>query len=155
MTDIQAMLNAFNDIAKANRSDYHLTLGELIDVLEKCEDKKVTVLVQCIGEPNTELAICNVVNSYRGYYSDLAIEFYNVQYSTKERDIVTVGDILKTLKDALHETFEGYKGGEYVMEEDTPLWLGYYGESSGLAILGVETTKHGVTLFVKDISESF
>lgn len=68
--------------------------------------------------------------SYRGYYSELCVapsvgrkmtacEFYNV------------------LANQIGQTYEGYKGGEYEMAEDTELYLATYGRT-GERIVGIE-----------------
>ena len=41
----------------------------------------------------------------------------------------TISDMLNYAKSAMGNTFEGYKGGEYTMGEDTPCWISPYGES--------------------------
>lgn len=92
---------------------YHLTLKQAIEALSKV-DPATPVLFSHGGAPGT-------VHSYRGYYSDLA--FSSVGASTVEA-------VLSDLRSALDNTYEGYKGGEFVMDEDTPLWVSEYGESS-------------------------
>ncbi len=84
------------------------------------------------------------VDSYRGYYSDLAIEFSNGSDSD-----CTVGELAKVLDNAIGETYEGYKGGEYIMNEDTKVWVSNYGESSGTAIVGVRDDDWRVLLITE------
>jgi len=69
------------------------------------------------------------VDSYRGYYKDLAIEY------GQDCDI-TVRDFHKMLMLSIGETYDGYKGGKFTMEKDTPLWVANYGKipRSGLQI---------------------
>ena len=38
---------------------------------------------------------------------------------------------------AMGAEFEGYKGGEYIMGANTPLWISEYGEASGTRIMAV------------------
>jgi hypothetical protein len=75
-------------------------------------------------------------HSYRGYYSDLALD--------SKDEPTTAGELLAILKRALGETYGGYKGGDFVMGADTPLWMASYG-STGRAIIalidGVLATK--------------
>ena len=69
-------------------------------------------------------------HSYRGYYTDLAFE---------PQEDTTVGQMLVCAKSALGQTYHGWKGGEYTMEEHTDVWLAEYGcsgETIGPVLLG-------------------
>lgn len=94
-----------------------MTLGELIATLEAA-DPDMTV-PQGIGKPH----------SYRGYYDELAFE--------PVRN-VTVRQMLADARSAVGATYDGWKGGEYTMTEDTGCWLaveGSTGESIGPVLL--------------------
>lgn len=94
-----------------------MTLKELIDFLEE-RDPSIIVPV---GFANP--------HSYRGYYERLAFE---------PKDHTTIGEMLAAAKSALNETFDGYKGGEYIMSEDVECYLadlGCTGESIGPILL--------------------
>lgn len=94
---------------RQERSATQLTLGEFISELEKHPPE--TPIIN-IGEPH----------SYRGYYSDLAFE--------KREGVRSVGELLEELKnECLNHTFEGYKGGDFIMNEDAPLWIADYGST--------------------------
>lgn len=85
-----------------------MTLGEIIDTLKKFP-------------PETSVPIgFGYPHSYRGSYADLAFE--------PEAD-TTVGEMLAAAESALGTTFEGWKGGEFTMEDFTDCWLAYQGES--------------------------
>lgn len=60
--------------------------------------------------------------SWRGDYYQLAVN---------PAKSVTVGAMIKVLEDAVGETFEGYKGGEFVMGKYTDVYLDQYGRSDG------------------------
>ena len=80
----------------------HLSLGGLIAALES-------------HDPDTRLAVgFTNPHSYRGYYEQLAFGI---------AENVTVGEMLTDARSALGETFQGWKGGDYEMDEDTPVWL--------------------------------
>ncbi len=119
--DLQKLVDSMNEVSRQTRGRYQMTLGPFIEALEnlppdlpiKCSDGTTP------GEPA----------SYRGYYSDLAFE--------PDGGDVSTGDFLAVVKTALGQTFEGYKGGDFVMAEDTPLWVSGYGMCSNLAIMGV------------------
>src|SRR5690606_36368854 len=90
------------------------------------------VIAHLVALPSTQTVERGFTHphSYRGYYEDLAFE---------PCCEVTVAHMLETARKALDQTFEGYKGGDYVMTEDTPCWLAEYG-STGLPIVLLGTT---------------
>ncbi|MFJ4828439.1 DUF6085 family protein [Streptomyces sp. NPDC088747] len=90
-----------------------MTLGELIETLAGKDPGHVLPL----GFNNP--------HSYRGSYTDLAFE--------PARNI-SVDAVLASARSALGKAFQGYKGGTYVMGEDTDVWLSPYGEASGESI---------------------
>ena len=118
--DVQKLINAMNDVTQNVRSEYHLTLGRAIEVMEKIPE---TATVRFDWE---ESFGPSKPHSYRGYYSDLA--FGTVSYE------VTADYFLDQLKESLGAVFEGYKGGMYTMDKNTPLWVADYG-SCGRAII--------------------
>lgn len=88
-----------------------MTLEQLIDELEKYD---LNIVVKH-GFTNP--------HSYRGYYDQLAFE---------PASNVSVGFMLSCAESALGAIFEGWKGGDYMMDEDTPCWLaqeGYYSDA--------------------------
>jgi hypothetical protein len=90
----------------------HFTLRELIARLEAEPDLSKRVEV---GFHNP--------HSYRGYYEQLAFE---IAYD------VTVGDMLTAARFALGATYQGWKGGDYLMSDYTETWLvRQEGESAG------------------------
>ncbi len=92
-----------------------MDLGTLIGTLEQIK-------------PDTMWVGGDSVDSYRGYYDQLAIE---------PGGEITVGEMRARLRLAVGATMTGYKGGDYLMRLDTPVWSSPYGEASGLAVVGV------------------
>lgn len=113
---MQELINELSKGWRAERSLSQMTLGRLISELEKLPQEKE---IENVCSPH----------SYRGYYSDLALE--------KGEGQRTVGSLLEQLKsECLGETFEGYKGGDFYMDEHTPMWIADYG-SCGVKIMGI------------------
>jgi hypothetical protein len=77
-------------------------------------------------------------HSYRGYYSDLAFSAGHKR---------TAGAWLRELESCLGSTFTGYKGGDFTMREDTPLWAAFYG-CCGRAI--IDLTPAGILITKED-----
>lgn len=74
------------------------------------------------------------LDSYRGYYEDLAIGF-----SLDGRCLV--GALLAECRAAVGAEYQGYKGGEYIMDEDTALWVSNWGRCGNLIVTGVDAER--------------
>lgn len=108
------------------KSENQLDLGRFIEKLEQMDpDHDVTFEFASL-EPTD-------FDSYRGYYSDLALGF--TDGATTKTPLVK--DLLTLAKEAVGKTFEGYKGGSYKMGVKTPLWVANYGQSGSTAIVDV------------------
>jgi hypothetical protein len=129
--NIQALVDSMNETARLTRADYHLTLGGLISALGPvAPDARLS---QSLGG----------AHSYRGYYSDLAFR--------PSGEITTAGALLNEARAALGQTFEGYKGGDFVMGPDTPLWVSDYDDNSGVAIMDIIEADGGVRIVTRQI----
>lgn len=134
--NMQAIIDMMSKSWRNERSRYHLTLGGLIEELEKA-DPALPIKFDTGAHPGQ-------ADSYRGYYSDLAF----APSSTP----LTAGELLKRCRSALGATFQGYKGGDFIMGADTPLWSASYGTSSdGRALMGVESRDGGLVIMTKEV----
>ena len=115
---LQAMVDGMGAQWMKDRAETQMTLGKLIAALEELP---ADMLIDGIHSPH----------SYRGYYSDLAFE--------SASDKVTAGKALEMCRGAMGRVFQGYKGGDFMMGEATPVWLAEYG-SCGLRIMDL---RHG------------
>jgi hypothetical protein len=52
--------------------------------------------------------------SYRGDYAQLGV---------RRAENVSIGDMLEVLEDALNQTMQGYKGGDFIMHEYVDVYL--------------------------------
>lgn len=118
MTDLQAMMNGWSQQWQRERVKTQLTLSGLIDQLQALPPKQPVV---GLGR----------ARSYRGYYCDLSFE--------PTEATQTAGNLLATARGCMGKSFEGYKGGDYMMGETTPLWLSPWGDASGLRLVGLNT----------------
>ena len=84
-----------------------MTLSEVITVLEKSTISRVP---KGFGRP------C----SYRGSYSSVAFE---------PTEDTTTEDMLMWCREALGSTFNGHKGGKYLMGPDTDVYIAFSGET--------------------------
>lgn len=113
------------------------TLGDLIKALEEWPDKADACRFGFGG-----LAPLGF-DSYRGYYDHLALGFQTVNTYPDP----TVQDVLNWALKADGGVFYGYKGGEFQMDRDTPVWVANSGETSDTVIVGVcPRTTHQMVL---------
>lgn len=84
-----------------------MRLGELIEYLENIDQHLVV-----------KKGFCNP-HSYRGHYEELAFQ---------PTENITVGRMLEFAKSALGNTYTGYKGGNFKMDEYTDCYIANYGE---------------------------
>ena len=78
-------------------------------------------------------------HSYRGFYDHLAFG-YELSHD------VTVGRVYSWALAAFGEVYTGYKGGEYVMNVGTPLWVANYSEAPSTAIVGLRDLGYGYVI---------
>lgn len=100
-----------------------MTLGELIKALAQFSSDTTVYFAFGRERPGH-------VGSYRGYYCELAV-------APDGSEARTVGDFLAELKSAVGATFTGYKGGDFVMGLNTPVWAAARGTAFQACIVGV------------------
>lgn len=128
------------------RGSPQLTLGQIIDRLEsmpmtyesrgKTEPKFVWF---AFGQTQP-----SDVMSWRGSYAELAISFVYDRHSLTSG--MPAATLLQKLRDAVGATFTGYKGGDYVMESGTPVWVANYGDSGNTGIVGVRDMDYEIVI---------
>lgn len=89
--------------------------------------------------------------SWRGRYNELTI--YPKWIAKEEHPDQTVGDLLAEARAADGATFMGYKGGDYVMNLDTPVWADDYGICRGMAPSGFVVRRGKVRMTTIDLSD--
>ncbi len=82
--------------------------------------------------------------SDRGFYDQLAFE-------PCDKKVCFVKQFKSVLQSCLADAFEGYKGGMYRYNLDTPVWVSRYGEVSGMGITAVKQREGKVILEVSEI----
>jgi len=84
------------------------------------------------------------MDSYRGYYDELALGYGD--------DGVSIREFLKILKNALGKVYTGYKGGDYEMHKDTPIWAANYGRTGYTKVIGIEK-ENDYTFIIRTIQD--
>ncbi len=72
------------------------------------------------------------IASYRGSYEELALGFTKYQ-----RFNTTLKELIHDLRQAVGRVYQGWKGGDFRMDSNTPLWVANCGHSSTTVISGV------------------
>lgn len=103
-----------------------MTLGELIDTLESFPFSASHANVVF----DDKHKISGALNSFRGVNSELSVEYTN----TTEYNSVTLIRFIQILLSNINNTFFGWKGGEYKMTRNTPLWVANSGRSRGFQL---------------------
>lgn len=137
MDMIQQYLKRQRD--KSFATSAQLTLGQIIEKLENCGFT--------YGQKNEPKEVCydfgtaipTTLNSWRGSYSELALGYKLSGYDNKEEHFAqtTAEELLTELKSAIGKEFTGWKGGEFIMDEDTPVWVANGGDSGNTGIIDV------------------
>jgi hypothetical protein len=119
----------------------HLTIGETITALKAAEyndDADVRFdfgyFVPCKAQ------------SYRGFYDQLALGFSEDRRADSGWLLRTPNAVIQELEQAIGQTYEGYKGGDFVMRVDTPLWVANTGESPGTGVIGIRSLNYTVII---------
>lgn len=117
-----------------DRSD-QLTLGQLLKRYDKIRRiEKIDFAPVMIKMPFDQPLVFTdgkEADSYRGYYKDLAIEY------SQGISLLGLQDNIRTfqyLRNKLGKTMEGYKGGEFPINEDTFLWVSSWGVCSNIYV---------------------
>ena len=134
------IVRSVHEILALENEDGNLRLGDLINALRQTDVSKRLIFenVDPSGEGYDELkpiypeiywdyeidphqSGVGRVHSWRGLYSQLAL---NPSNETR-----TVHDTLTELENTIGRTLEGYKGGDFLMDENTPVWCSDWGKS--------------------------
>jgi hypothetical protein len=115
-----------------------MNLGQLIKKLEVLP-QELPVRFRLVGDDVGGVKDGDEVHgidSYRGFYERLALQPFDEEW--RSEPLLTVGALLARCKAAVGQTFHGYKGGDYVMDERTSVHADRYGECHSDQIIAVE-----------------
>ena len=106
------------------------TLGQLINELSKIDATDDCWVSFAFGD-----LVPTKCSSWRGSYDEIAIGFDRLEYNNRPM----LKKFLQHLRNCVGETFIGYKGGEFKMDESTPIWVANYGRSDETGVVGLAT----------------
>ena len=141
--DIEDPDTSFHDIPMeaphvvGNRNISQITLGELLNQLESIDSDKP---IMFDNGKYPEIGGLGIY-SYRGYYCHACMQYKS------EYERVTVANMIAMLKNKIGDVRTGYKGGDYYMNPDVPVWMAEYGRAEQIAI--VEVDGDGYTAIIR------
>lgn len=115
------------------------SLGDLIEAIKKAGTKNSNDEPKSVsfdfGE-HVPAFLC----SWRGAYEELSISY---RETATEHNLE---NFLKELEGANGSVFEGYKGGNYKMYLDTPLWVSLPGNASRSSVVGIHDDGYNIVI---------
>lgn len=160
MNQDEKIINAFREAVDNHKQsmdstkqdkNLQLTLGELIEKLDgnetyyskhREEEKPRRVRIDAGYNYPSGLG------SYRGYYQDLAI-----RYTDDHEERLNAEELKEKLENAVGKVYTGYKGGQFQMSEETPVWLANWGNNSNTTISAVRKTPTQIILETRIVDE--
>lgn len=148
--DFQKYLDDHLDKMNKERFDKspQLSLGQLIAEIEKYDLK--------LKKGNSKSiyfdfgsAVPTTLDSWRGVYAELALGYKLTGYDSEERFYPTAEDLLTELKQAIGKEFYGWKGGEFTMDENTPVWVDNPGNYNRTIITGIHDTGYSIIILTQ------
>ncbi len=126
--------------AKTLANSDQLTLGELILKLEPIVAKQKDRTDEATVHYDFEYLFPNSIDSWRGSYAELALNYM------VDGTPMKVTDFYNMLKETVGKEFTGYKGGEYIMSRQTPIWVANYSHSGNTAVIDVVDNDYVVVI---------
>jgi len=106
-------------------------LGRLIELLDAAPRQNAIVRMKRIHDNGVEsYGDVGCLISWRGAYEDTTFDGHPGSYSVRE--------LSAYLKSRVGETMQGYKGGDFVISEQKPVFADGYGECDGWMVVAVE-----------------
>lgn len=118
-----------------------LTIGELLNLLKDIpftggDDKEPITICFDFGS-----AYPTGLSSWRGSYSELAINYDLGGYDNDNKNQFAhrdLKDFVEELKGSVGDTYTGWKGGDFTMGLDTPLWVDNDGNCNNTGVVGIK-----------------
>lgn len=117
-------------------NEHQMTLGDLIGKLRECKQDAPVYFDFGYFAPDG-------IDSYRGYYDQLALGYKEYfWHETKP----TAASLLAECEAAVGRVFTGYKGGEFIMDERTRVWVSRWGECAHTAVADITSNPYTVII---------
>ena len=156
--DLQSMINLMNESESDTRANYHLTYGQLVDALNGADKKaKFDKRIKGIGSwrgSYIEIALYTDDNGlycqdgeFTGSYSAKVWNQWEKEHSvTIDKLPTNANELGKLLESIIGKDFIGYKGGNFTITRNRPLWLETDGSTYGdVAVIGIDKNLNLIT----------
>ncbi len=125
-----------------------LTLGKFIIKLERAQIRTSSNSLK-IWKPRgltieTDEDGDVTIASFRGYYDHLALVRGHAISTAK------ISLVLEKARSCVGKSFEGWKGGTYLMGKDTPMWLSAWGSAENYMICNIKIKNDVAYLILKE-----
>lgn len=121
-----------------------MTLGEIIDRMKEIHAAPTDAWLGNDGERSVYIDWNSLVpggfHSYRGYYDHLSISFKSGYPPPK------ISAFIKALEGEVGAVHGGWKGGEFTMDRDTPVWIADTGTAPGWGVASIRDDGYCATL---------
>ena len=127
--------------AKESNDKDAMSAEEIISKLEEFKDSNKLVVI----EMNNKIFTSDFsADSWRGSYNLPSIEYYNSDSGC------SVESAIENLQEIDGMQVTGYKGGDYVLNKEDPLFIANYGESNNCtAIVDIQETNDFIICLTK------
>lgn len=148
--DMQKFIDSMNEQSMNQRSGYHLTYGGLIKALKEAPvdaifDERVKGIGSWRGS-YIEIALFTDDNGYHAEREEFNGDYKSEYSDWKNKNVLSAEELPKTagalatlLESLIGLDFVGYKGGNFKISGNKPLWLNSdSGSGESIAILGID-----------------
>lgn len=127
-----------------------LSLGELINELEKVDLKYDDKTYKSV-EFDFGSAVPTDLDSWRGSYNELALGYRLSGYDNQDEHFAEckADKLLEHLKESIGKEYSGWKGGEFTMSENTPIWVANSGNSGNTSVVGVYDANYKIVIITQ------
>ena len=144
MIDFERVVHA--EVAKMKQDEYAKkpirTLGEVILLLQ-AQPKENLVKLDFTDDK------VEAIDSYRGYYEDIALEYGPESRFSYRGPLTTVKELLDECERAVGKTFYGYKGDEYIMHRKTLVWVSRWGHCDQRMVTDIRSDGNITTIITE------
>lgn len=127
-----------------------LSLGMIIEKLKEIKKNEKEIIKKYKHEATVVFDFADTfptyIDSWRGAYNELALNFVSHSNCSHNEKEMTLTQFIDMLKKCIGKTFTGYKGGDYEMDEDTPVWVANYGASGSTAVIDIIDNEYEVII---------
>lgn len=88
-------------------------------------------------------------SSWRGNYREVAINYSLSGYDGKQFAHTDLKDFVVMIQKSIGKEFYGWKGGDFTMTEDTPVWVANDGNVGNTAVVGIKNEDYTVIILTE------